>query len=108
MPSDELNRAPLGSLAAGVIWTIPPVSSLEAVSENVIDFPGSTVNRARSAGVGELQITFDVSLRAAGTRKRSAEAATPSATENEERTARPTNTLPLRVAPKCALGKGWR
>src|SRR6266536_641762 len=106
MPSDELNKAPLGSFAAGEICTIPPTSSAEAVSEKLTFFPVLTVNFAWSAGVGELQITLAVSLRAAGTRKRSARAAAASAMGNEEETARPANTFLLRVARKSTDGKG--
>src|SRR6266542_3387272 len=86
--------------------TIPPTSSEEAVNEKLTFFPVLTVNCAWSAGVGELQITFVVSLRAAGTRKRSAKAAAASATKNEEENARPANTFPLRVARNLKNEKG--
>jgi hypothetical protein len=54
--------------------TIPPGTSVEAVSEKLTFAPWLTLNLARSVGVGYVQFTVVESLLAAGTSSRSARA----------------------------------
>jgi hypothetical protein len=88
--------------------TTPPGSAVDAVKVKVSTFPGLTLNRALSAGVGDVQSTLAESARPAEATSNSPKAAAANAARNDlanEETYGLFTILLLRVDAIFVVGK---